>query len=112
MQEFIAYLSARIEEGKAEIAVLLADGRGDEADLAKVRTNIYDVCRTVSLALADRPGAGAGAVAGQLENLRTQWSGALEKTRRHGDAERAVVEEIKLAALDDAAGRFREMVEV
>ena len=109
MNEFIAFLSGRIAEGRAEIAALTAEGRKDDADLAKVRTNIYDVCRTVTQALANRPGAGTDAVAAQLERFRNVWGAALEKAKQHNDVGAAAVEETKLAALEDAAARFREV---
>ncbi len=109
MKEFIAYLDSRIEEGRSEIAALTADGRIDDANFAKVRTNIYDVCRTVSRTLADRPGAGRDAVAAQLERFRATWGAALEKAKQHDDVSGIAVEEIKLAALEDVIARFREV---
>ena len=109
MKEFIAYLDSRIEEGRAEIAVLTADGRTDDANFAKIRTNIYDVCRTVSRTLADRPGAGIDAIAAQLERFRATWGAALEKAKQHDDISGIAVEETKLAALEDVIAHFREV---
>ena len=111
MNEFITYLSSRIEEGKAETAALLADGRRDDANFAKVRTNIYDVCRTVSQALTNRSGAGTDAVKAQLERFRTEWGAALEKAKRHDNVNGIAVEETKLAALDDVIAHFREVAD-
>ena len=109
MKEFISYLDSRIEEGRAKIAVLTADGRTDDANFAKIRTNIYDVCRTVSRTLADRPGAGIDAIAVQLERFRATWSAALEKAKQHNDISGIAVEETKLAALEDVIAHFREV---
>ena len=109
MKEFISYLDSRIEEGRAEIAVLTADGRTDDANFAKIRTNIYDVCRTVSRTLADRPGAGIDAIATQLERFRATWGAALEKAKQHDDISGIAVEETKLAALEDVIAHFREV---
>ena len=111
MEEFIKYLHSKAEEGKTETAALLAEGRRDDANFAKVRTNIYDVCRTVSLALVNRPGAGVSAVKAQLERFHTEWSAALEKARQYGNVNGIAVEETKLAALDDVMVRFREVTE-
>ena len=108
MEEFITYLGSKIEEGKAETAALQADGRKDDADFAKVRTNIYDVCRTVSLALINRPGAGTAAIRAQLERFRTEWGAALEKAKQHDNVSGIAVEETKLAALEDIIVRFQE----
>ena len=109
MKEFITYLDGKIEESKAETAALLADGRRDDANFVKVRTNIYDVCRTVSLALVNRPGAGTGAVRAQLERFRTEWGAALEKARQHDNISGIAVEETKLAALEDVITHFQEV---
>ena len=76
MNEFIEYLSAKAEEGRAEIASLTAADRRDDADFAKVRTNIYEVCRTVTEALKNRPGAGTSAVKVQFARFRTAWTAA------------------------------------
>ena len=111
MEEFITYLTGKIEEGKAETASLLVDGRKDDANFAKVRTNIYDVCRTVSQALVNRPGAGIGAIRSQLERFRTEWSAALEKAKQHDNINGIAVEETKLAALEDIIAHFQEATE-
>ena len=109
MKEFITYLDSKIEEGQAEIAALTADGRTDDANFAKVRTNIYDVCRTVSQTLVNRPGAGMDAITAQLERFRTTWGSALEKAKQHDDINNIAVEETKLAALEDVIAHFREV---
>ena len=109
MEAFIAYLNGRAEEGKAEAAALLADGRRDDANFARVRTNIYEICATVSRALMNRPGAGIGAVGAQMERFRTEWSGALDKARQYGNVGGIAVEETKLAALEDIIAHFREV---
>ena len=111
MKAFIAYLDSKIAEGKARTAALQADGRRDDANFMKVHTNIYEVCRTVSQALANRPGAGTGAVKAQLERFRTEWSTALEKAKQHNNTNSIAVEETKLAALEDIAARFEEVSE-
>ena len=111
MKEFISYLDSRIEEGRSEIAALTADGRIDDANFAKVRTNIYDVCRSVINTLINRPGAGRNAIAAQLERFRATWGAALEKAKRHDDVSGIAVEETKLTALEDVIAHFREVKE-
>ena len=108
MQEFIEYLTRRVEEGRAEVAALEADGRRDDANFAKARTNIYEVCRTVTQALLNRPGYGIDAIGARFEGFRSTWGAALEKALAHGDARGIAVEEAKLSALEDVIARFRE----
>ncbi|MBO6014473.1 MAG: hypothetical protein J6P48_03290 [Oscillospiraceae bacterium] len=108
MKEFIDYLSQRIEACKEEIAGLEKSGRQDDADFAKVRLNIYTICRTVTDALQDRPGAGAGAVKAQLERFRTEWSAALDRAREHDETRNSVVGEVRMEALGDVIAHFPE----
>ena len=111
MKEFISYLDSRIEEGRSEITALTVDGRTDDANFAKVRTNIYDVCRSVINTLINRPGAGRNAIAAQLERFRSTWGAALEKAKQHDDVSGIAVEETKLTALEDVIAHFREVKE-
>ncbi len=111
MDAFIAYLTEKIEAGKAETARLETDGCRDDADFAKVRTNIYEVCRTVTNALCRRPGAGPEAVKRQLGSFQTIWGEALENAKKHGDARNVVIEEAKLKALADVTAHFPEAAE-
>ena len=107
MEEFIAFLEGRIAAGRAEICALEADSRKDEANFARVRTNIYDVCRSVTRTLVNK--AGPDAVTAQFDRFRAIWGAALEKARQHGNADGAAVEETKLAVLEEVAARFREV---
>ena len=109
MKEFIAYLESKISEGKMEITTLEVDGRKDDANFTRVRTNIYDICRTVCLALADRPGAGTDAIRAQMHRFRKGWSEALEKAKQHEDINAMAVEETKLSALEDIIAHFSEV---
>ena len=115
MERFIAFLDSRIEEGKEEIKELEAEGRKDDANFAKIRTKIYDVCTritgalTFSLRINGQPEEAAGAVKAQFERLRSTWGAALEKAREHDDVVSIAVEETKLAALEDITARFEEV---
>ena len=108
MEKFIEYLTLQIEAGKKDIADLEKSGRQDDADFAKVRTNIYDVCRTVTNALINRPDAGKEAVRAQLGRFEKAWTAALDKAREHGDTRNTVVGETKLVALEDVIAHFPE----
>lgn len=111
MDTFIKYLTEQIDAGKAETARLEENDCRDDADFAKVRTNIYEVCRTVTNALVGRPGAGPEAAKRQFENFRTIWGAALDNARKHGDARSIVIEEAKLNALADVNAHFPEAAE-
>ena len=109
MKEFIEYLTSQIDACGNDIKKMEEDGRNDDANFAKVRQNIYDVCRTVTNALMNRPGAGADAVKSQLERFSQTWGSALDKAREHGDERNIVVEETKMEALADVIAHFPEV---
>lgn len=109
MKDFIEYLTKQIEAGSNDAVRLEAAGCQDDANFAKVRTNIYEICRTVTNALINRPGAGTEKVKSQLERFQTSWNAALEKARAHGDIRNIVVEETKLNALEDVIAHFPEV---
>ncbi|MCR5173887.1 MAG: hypothetical protein K6C09_04520 [Oscillospiraceae bacterium] len=110
MDAFIRYMTDQIEAGKAEIARLGNDGCQDDADFAKVRTNIYEVCNTVTDALIRRPGAGTEAIRAQFERFHTTWGAAFDSAREHNDTRNIVIGEIKLQALEDVTAHFAEAV--
>ena len=111
MDAFIRYLTDQIEAGKAEIARLENDGCQDDADFAKVQTNIYEVCNTVTNALIQRPGAGTEAIKAQFEHFHTTWGAALDSAREHNDTRNIVIGESKLKALEDVTAHFPEVAE-
>ena len=98
--EFLDYLTRQAESCREEINRLEKEGRKDDADFAKVRANIYEVCRTVTQALGNRPGAGMAAVRARFADFRKVWG---------GDLRNVVVEETKLEALDDVMAHFPEV---
>ena len=108
MQEFIEYLSQQMEAGKARIAELEAEGRRDDAAFEKVGTNIYEVCRTVTQALLNRPGFGVDAIRARFEGFETSWGEALAKAEEHDDARNIAIEKTKLSVLADVIEHFAE----
>ena len=109
MKEIIEYLEKQIKADKAKTAEFLTDGRKDDANFMKIQTNIYEICKTVSQALVNRPGAGIGAVKAQFERFHAEWGAALEKAKQHNNINSTAVEEIKLAALEDIIAHFQEV---
>ncbi|MBR2740288.1 MAG: hypothetical protein IKD87_06425 [Oscillospiraceae bacterium] len=109
MHGFLEYLIEQVKAAEEEIKKLEAEGRQDEADFCKAKRNIYEICNTVTNALWSRPEAGLKAVKAQFERFRTQWSAALDRAKASGDARNTVIEETKLAALEDVISHFAEV---
>lgn len=108
MEEYFRYLSEKRDSLLSEAKKLALSDRNDEANLTKVRANIYDICQTVCKVHMNRPSGGAEACRSQFEHFRTQWGSERDKALSHGDTQKAIIEEIKLNALADAAQKFEE----
>lgn len=109
LNEYYAYLSAQKENQIRNAEMLKKTDRTDEANLAKVRANIYDVCETVCKVHMKRPEGGTNAYKGQLDKFRVLWSAERERATQHGNTEKAAIEDIKLETLEDAACKFGEV---
>ena len=83
-ERFAAWLDDQIAACQARQKSLLSDDRGDEAVFEKVRTNVYDICRTL-LAVAARTCEGEAAGRFFLLTNRTN-QGELGSGPRQGDA--------------------------
>lgn len=104
MERFIAYLedtTARLRQEEKELA---DSHRKDEADLMKVRINVYGICKTI-FGVLDSEGYKK-----KLVGLRTSWSEAWEQAKIHGDVKKAVIEEIKLQTLREIEENYLESV--
>lgn len=93
MERFMAYLEDGEARLRQESRRLAADERGDEGDLAKIRANVYGICRSVFQTLGAERGRA------KLAELKNAWETALSAAREHGDVKKAVIEEIKLETL-------------
>ena len=95
MKEFLDYLSAMEEKMKAEAVKLNGEERQDDANLTKVRANVYGICKSVLQVLdANKTGE-------TLSNLQTTWENSLRIAREHEDVKKTVIEQIKLEALEE-----------
>ena len=97
------WLDEKVDELAASERSLRADARDDEATLARIGGNVYDIARTV-LGVAERQNPGNDRAArefflGRIERLRAEWTEARERAATHDDAQRTHVEDEKLRAL-------------
>lgn len=114
MEAFLKDLQATAEELRRQAGVFAADQRQDDADLTKIRANIYDICATIGNVVCKNTAEGERETAyrQKLEELPRNWRVALEAAQAHGNGQRAAVEELKLEALADVLARFEQRKEV
>ena len=113
MEAFVKELQAIAKELRQQAGSFAADRRQDEADLTKIRANIYDICSTIGNVVCKNTVEGERETAylKKLEELPRNWHTALEMAKAHGNSQRVAVEELKLEALDDILARFNRYKE-
>ncbi len=99
----MAYLDGQATCLREEGRKLTADDRRDEGDFAKIRANVYGICKSV-LQVQD-----SGKAKAILNGLYDTWSKNLEIARAHDDVKQAVIEEIKLGTLTEILRKLEEV---
>lgn len=109
------FFDERIAKCEEKRAALLGDGRQDEADMEKVRGNVYDIYRTVmnaGLNTQADSAAARGFFFARLAQIPAAWQAALEKAREHSDDVQAAIELVKLEAAADIRAHAEKLWEV
>jgi len=106
VKQFMTYLETMEEKLHEESARLAADDRQDESAMAKIRANVYGICKSVFHVLdTDK------AVA-KLTELYDDWESALRLAREHENTKKVIVEQIKLEVLDDVIKKRNDLIGV
>ncbi len=102
------FLTKKMEELEHKIGFLTTDQRKDEANLCKVKRNVYDIFRKmVSASRKDGEGA-IKAYQGYLQAIPQSWHAAREQAVKHGDVQKQTVEDMKLAALKEILQHLKD----
>lgn len=111
MNEYLKYLDDSVEKLRREEGELAATYRKDEANLMKIRINIYGICKTVFEAIS-RQESGEQLrekYLAKLEETLTNWKISKEKAKQHEDVEKVVTETIKLETIEEIKGKFNKL---
>ncbi|TAH74798.1 MAG: hypothetical protein EWM47_01465 [Anaerolineaceae bacterium] len=118
-EKYISFIDERIAEHNIVGEQYKADDRKDEADLEKVKSNIYEVFKTLFLSdikqLEGKDLAGIkdisiyGGFLQRFETIPDNWKISLDKAIEHGDTTKQVIEEHKLAVAVELKERFIAM---
>ena len=108
MNEFITYLNNSIEAANQKEQELIATERKDEANLQKIRANIYGICLTV-VQVVEKTKNGEELwkeYISRIDNISKNWVQSYEKAKEHQDVEKILMEETKLQVVNEV----KEMV--
>ena len=109
MGKFIAYLEDKVITCEKEEKQLIASERKDEANLVKVKNNIYGVCKTIYEAVGKNTKSEElnEKYMAKLDHLSRTWNESYEKAKEFHDVEKIVVEETKLQVLKEVIAYFK-----
>ncbi|MBR1830796.1 MAG: hypothetical protein IJ781_15100 [Atopobiaceae bacterium] len=112
MDKLMKALQAKVAEAAQSAAALTAEDRIDDANLEKIRGNVYGIFVSV-LQAAQKQSSDEAAqrtlFENNLERIPSGWRVARQKAEERGDTVRLVQEDVKLAAIDEVEQAFREL---
>lgn len=111
MNEFIQYLNNSIETAQKKEQELIATERKDEANLQKIRANIFGICRTVVQVVAKEKNGEEiwEDYPGRLDNISRNWVESYEKAKLHNDVEKILIEETKFQVIKEVKEKIQKL---
>ena len=111
MNEFMIYLNTSIETAQKKEQELISTERKDEANLQKIRANIYGICRTVFQVVEKEKGGKElwQDYVGRLDNISKNWVKSYEKAKEHNDVEKILIEETKFQMLNEVKEKIQNL---
>lgn len=109
------YFEKQITLCTQQSKALLADERIDESNFEKIKTNVYDIFRTV-LDVAGKTGKGDPEAVQQFffqktEQIPKNWAASYENAKAHGDTSKMQLEQIKLDTIGEIRRTFLQIWE-
>lgn len=112
MDKLMKALQAKVAEAAQSAAALTAEDRIDDANLEKIRGNVYGIFVSVLQAAEKQSSDNLNQrelFERNLERIPSGWCLARDKAWKRGDTVRLVQEDVKLAAIDEVEQAFREL---
>ena len=110
MQVFAKWLEEEIAACTQQQQFLTADDRKDEAVFEKIKSNVYDIFRTILSVAVKTQNGNADAVKHffltKAEQIPANWAKAYQTAKEHGDVERMQLEQIKLETIEQIKAKF------
>ena len=111
-EQYLNLLKRRQEECALNVSNLIKDDRQDEANLEKVKENIYEVFQTLYHATKKQAKSEEEFIAlyqKRFDTIPANWIKRLELAREHDDIATVVIEEIKLNVVDEIRNSYLQL---
>ncbi len=105
---FMEYLQQEKNQCMEEEQHLIQDERKDEANLCKVKLNIYDICH-ILYKTARKETEWKDVFLSKTEGVSANWKKSLVTAKEHGDIKKTVIEETKLATMEKIVEQFQTL---
>lgn len=114
-KKLVNYFDEQIAACKQRSEILAVDDRMDEANIEKVRANIYDIFKTI-LSAAERvcgtdDAAKRHFFLQKAEQIPESRRAAYENAEKHEDAEKMLIERTKLDTIQEIQDKFIQVWE-
>lgn len=120
-EQYLNYIDVKIAGHNSISEQYKADERKDEADLEKIKVNIYEIFRTLFLSdIKQLEGKDLGKYKDidiyggfllRFDTIPANWKLSLGKAIEHGDTTKQVIEESKLKVAMELKEKFMSMFE-
>ena len=115
IENMTAYLDAAITRCAEQEKALIADERKDEAIFEKIRANVYNIYRTILGVAIQNCGGDTDKIREffmkQINHIPASWNASYEIAKKHNDAAKVQIEEIKLAVVEEIKTEFTKIWE-
>ena len=111
MENYIDWLDSAVSKLKEEQKELENSSRADEANFAKVRINVLEICKTVFgvFKKVKTPEEFDAEYLKKLAELRATHNTTSRKAHENGKAKKSIDERIKLETIAEAEKKFKEL---
>ena len=112
IQTFINYLDQRTSSVQEDTLRLIADNRRDEANFEKIRTNIFQIVKTIfqaSVRVSQEESERVRFLDTTLTLFQETWESHLTEAKEHGDDLKIVQEQTRLEALAEIRDTFQKI---
>lgn len=107
IEVFRTYMETEKNSCLMRAETLVKDSRQDEANMEKIRANVFDIFNTVSGAAVMRfPENAKSFLLNKMETIPQAWETSKATAQEHGDYTKALIEEIKLQAISEIKEKF------
>lgn len=109
--DFLEYINLSMEELEKEEKRLIADERKDEANLVKIKRNVYGIAKSYYEVVKKTVGQKQfiEEYIRRVNIPKGKWQSAYEQAKEHRRVEQTVIEEIKIQTMEEILNKFQEV---